>query len=130
MKTSRVSLATLAAGSVGEAFDAEFAKLLANVHDPNASAQITRTITLTIAVKPDERREMGAWKASVKSKLAPERERGGTFFFERDRGLDVALSVDPEQGDLFTGKKAEEPENTGDGTSKVTPLRREEGAAK
>lgn len=68
---SELSLANLGGGALAEAMNAELRKLCANVADPNVQADAKRKITITIEVKPDEKRSMAGITFKVDSKLPP-----------------------------------------------------------
>lgn len=66
-----VALEKLAQGAVSERFAEEFQKVLANIYDPNTDPCAKRQIVITIDIKANKQRNWADWRASVKSKLAP-----------------------------------------------------------
>lgn len=66
----KLSLANLALGACIERFDEELQHVLDNLVDPNCTDGV-RSITLTVAIKPNEARTMAKVGVLCKSSLAP-----------------------------------------------------------
>lgn len=80
----RISLDKLAGGAAAEKLNIELAKLAANVMDPNTKAEASRTVTMTITVKPNKQRQVGDVEINVKSSLAPSTGIPTSFMFDFD----------------------------------------------
>lgn len=68
---SKINLADLGGGAVGERFMYEMNKVLANVYDPNTDPKKVREVTLKIKLKGDENRDVLLTEIQASSKLAP-----------------------------------------------------------
>lgn len=96
MEAERVTLATLRGGAAVEMFDSEMQRALDNIQDPNTQLT-TRTITLTVKIKPDQNRSIGAVEINCGSKLAAPKPAVSQFYMGKDRGKAVAFEYNPEQ---------------------------------
>lgn len=96
-----VSLITLNQGAAVELFDTELRKLIANIADLQTEATVTRTIQLTVKVKPVESRKEAAVELSIVSKQAPQKHARSSVWFGKVEGVVVAVQTDPNQGRLF-----------------------------
>lgn len=67
----RISLDAFAGGALAELVNRELVKINQNIHDPNASAEKARTLTVTIKLKPDEDRRLVKAEITAKSTLVP-----------------------------------------------------------
>lgn len=65
-----VTLESLNNGQLVALFDRELAKVLENIADDNTDAKATRSIVLTVKIKPDETREQVTVEVDGKAKLA------------------------------------------------------------
>lgn len=65
------SLSELMDGGVEERFNEALDKLWQNVFDPNTNPTATRSLTLTVKIKPNERRDSCDFRVDVVPKLAP-----------------------------------------------------------
>jgi hypothetical protein len=92
-----LTLSTLARGALEELWQAELERALDNVADVNAPARKPRTITLTIALHPDEGREVAALEVSARSKLPPPTSATSMLHLYRRGGRALALEHDPRQ---------------------------------
>lgn len=99
-----VSLVTLNQGAAVELFDNELKKMLANIADPQTEAGITRTIQLTVKIKPVESRKEAAVHLSIVSKQAPQKPATSSIWFGKVEGEAVAVQADPNQSLLFDKK--------------------------
>ena len=113
--TDPVTLATLHGGAAGELFQRELARALDNIADPNTPAKAKRTITLQVAIVPDEDRAVGDVVLTVVSKLPGPKAAATRLFFGRRGGKVVAIEADPKQPGLFDEKAP-------NGGGKITPL--------
>lgn len=68
---SEITLANLGGGAAVAKFEQELAKLAKNIMDPNTDAEVARTVTLTVTVKPSKDRNWAGIKISAIAKLAP-----------------------------------------------------------
>lgn len=116
-----ISLEELAEGATGERWLLAFDQLLDNALDPNRDAEAKRSITLKIAVKPNEKRNGGKMSILVTSKLAPLSEISEQIHFGRHRetGQPMAVRFDPGQLDAFRPVES----------SDVLPITQKEGAS-
>lgn len=80
----QISIDTIAGGALAEKLNIELRKLAENVQDPNTKAEVVRTVTVTLKIKPDETRQLGATEINVKSSLAPSRGIPTSFVFDFD----------------------------------------------
>jgi hypothetical protein len=81
---SSISIDTIAGGALVEKLNIELRKLAENVQDPNTKAETVRTVTVTLKIKPDETRQIGATEINVKSSLAPSKGIPTSFVFDFD----------------------------------------------
>lgn len=107
----------IAGGAMAEKINIELRKLAENVMDPNTKAEAVRTVTISIKIKPNETRQIGASEISVKSNLAPSKGIPTSFMFDYDNDgkavMKELMTKDPNQlivnndGDVAdaTGKK-------------------------
>lgn len=96
-----VSLQQLVDGGLGEDFDRELDRVLANLSDPNTDPKKTRTITITIGVKPlDESRTNVLLSEKVEAKLAGSRTHKTAAMID-DAGIWTNSGADPLQRDLL-----------------------------
>lgn len=111
---NQTSVLEMAKGALIEQANAEFAKIGANILDPNTDATKVRKMTLTISFKPDENREFISWDAQAKSTLAPIMPVGTRFFLGTDKdGTPVATEItrdDPNQIRVFDEPEDGQPE--------------------
>ena len=105
---NKIDLRTFRGGAVVDMFDEEMSKVLANIEDENTEAKAKRTITITLAIRPDKTRRGASIDMQAKSALAPVRPVESLLFFDRDEeGRFSAYEDDP--GPMLTG--IEESEN-------------------
>ena len=89
MPDSFVTLDNLLHGGAGEMFGDELAKLVENILDPNTKATATRTVTLTVTVKPDKTRRKGVATVEASSKLAKGEGHETVLYFGTIEGAPV-----------------------------------------
>lgn len=89
---TRMTLQQLGRGVVIERFDELIQEVAANILDPNTSPTATRTITLTITIKPTDARDMGTTTFQGTAKLAPKKGSASVMYFGRDRDGEIHVS--------------------------------------
>lgn len=94
---SYVSLDTIGQGAAIELFNDELARVLKNILDLNTKPTVTRRITLTVDIKPDEDRSFGTVQIHTQSKLAPSRGVGTAVYIGLKAGEPVATERDNRQ---------------------------------
>jgi hypothetical protein len=99
-----VTLTTLAGGAAVELFQNELDRVLRNIADPNTDAKGVRKIQLTIAIKPNEDRDMGAVTISATSKMASVKPAPTVIYMGEHRGQPVAVETNPKQISMFQEK--------------------------
>ncbi len=92
-----VRLDSLGQGAAIEKFEDELNRVLENVLDPNTKPTTSRSVTLTVTLKPDEDRSFANTVIEVKSKLAPSRAVGTALYIGRHAGRAVATERDTRQ---------------------------------
>lgn len=101
----KTNILEMAKGALIEQANAEFAKIGANILDPNTDATKARKLTITVTFKPDENREFIGWDAQAKSTLAPVTAIATRFFLGTDKdGVPVTTEIirdDPNQVRMF-----------------------------
>lgn len=85
-----VTIGQFAGGALEELFQRELGKVLDNIQDPNIPFKPLRGITIQLSFSPDENRETCAVTLSVKSKITPMKNVGGTVFIARRGGITKA----------------------------------------
>lgn len=105
-ESNEISLTTICHGAVPEIFERELRDVLANILDPNTSAEKSRKITLTFVVKPLEDRSGGSVEFSCRATLQPVRVTKSQLFLSRHTGQLKAYAVDQRQIALFNGGEA------------------------
>ena len=94
MRTSNLSLETLAAGAAQELFEDALKEVVANIHDINCDGKAQRKLTLEFTFKPNERdRSNCVIGIKAKPTLAPRSE----FI------TDLRLGIDEKTGELEIG---------------------------
>lgn len=96
---NEINLNSLAEGAVAERVGIELQKLAANVMDRNTEWKKARKLTLTITIKPNEKREIGSVDIDVKTTLAPAMGVSTTIIF----GMDNAGNA--HAAELVSGQK-------------------------
>jgi len=103
VRLAPVTLDTIAGGAVVELFEREFARVLADVEDPNTVPDAKRTLTIEITLKPTENREASAVGVKVRSKLAGVKPVVSMVHLTTRDGRPVAVGANPNQIDAFSG---------------------------
>ena len=96
MNQDLVNLENLGRGACGEKFEDALKDVYRNILDPNTTL-VARTITLKVAIKPDETRSLCAVGVDCKVSLAPLRPFKTTIFVGSDKGQLVATELNPNQ---------------------------------
>ena len=78
------SLDDLMGGALKARFEYELDRVLKNVFDPNTAAEVKRSVTIKIDIKPNERRDSAEFRVDVNSKIAPPLSVKQTVLLERD----------------------------------------------
>lgn len=99
--SSGVTLDTIGSGALIELFDAELARVLDNITDPNTEAKQKRTITVKVTFAPNENRDLADVNLTCNSKLAGIKTVGTRLYVGKTRGKLVAVENDPRQTALF-----------------------------
>lgn len=92
-----VSLDTLAQGAAVEMFNDELSKVFENILDVNTKATATRSVTLTVTIKPDDDRTYSNLVIEAKSKVAPVKGVGLPIYVGKHAGKAVATERDTRQ---------------------------------
>lgn len=115
-----LSLDTICDGQVPALFERELRAVLDNIADPNTDPEKTRSITITLNIKPLQDRSGMVLVPNCKSKVQPVKAAGSTCFLSRHSGRLEAYGIDTRQGVLF-GQSTEPPPAATD--SKVINLK-------
>jgi hypothetical protein len=91
-----VGLVNLMGGLAVERFNDEFARVLANIVDPNTTLK-ERSITLKVKIKPDSARDLGRVVIDCDSKMAPVRPMESKVFIAITTKGPVATESNPNQ---------------------------------
>jgi len=101
-----ITLANLGGGAALERFSEELEKVLENILDVNTDAKKTRSITMTVAIKPTKERNQAAVGIACTSKLAPVETYATRAFIGRHGQRLLAFEDNPQQlklGDFIRG---------------------------
>lgn len=96
-----VTLDTIGSGALSELFEAELARILANIADPNTDTATKRVITIAVKFKPNRDRDVADVELSCSSKLAGIMTVQTQLFMGRHKGKLIAVENDPRQSSLF-----------------------------
>lgn len=96
-----VTIYTIGNGVLGELFDRELERVVADILDLNSEADAARSITIKVAIKPDENRNFGQVGISVASSLGKPKPVGSTMWFGRKNGKIIAVENQPSQAEMF-----------------------------
>lgn len=90
-------------GAAKEQFERAWREILDNISNPATKSTATRTLTLTVQIKPSADRSMAETVVKVVNRLAPIQEDVGSFIFDlNEKGQVIAMTQEAqEQGDLF-----------------------------
>ncbi len=84
-------------------FNRELEKVIANITDPNTSAEAKRKVVLTVTVAPNIDRDGATVLIEAICKLAPPKGETTTLHIGKRNGKPVAVTYDPRQPDMFGG---------------------------
>ncbi len=101
-----VSLDNIGGGALGELFNAELARILSNITDPNTDTTTKRVMTITVSFKPSRERDVADVSMKCISKLAGIQTVETTLFLGKHGGRLVAVENDPRQSKLFDADRA------------------------
>lgn len=93
-----IDLNTFAEGALLQKTTKELQKVFENIHDPNTNPTKTRSITITISLSADEKREYIDSEVSVTSKLQPHKPATAKMIMGKHDGKVTAR-------ELVSGKK-------------------------
>lgn len=93
-----INLNTFAEGALLQKTTKELQKVFENIHDPNTNPTKTRSITITISLSADEKREYIDSEVSVTSKLQPHKPATAKMIMGKHDGKITAR-------ELVSGKK-------------------------
>lgn len=96
-----VTLETIGGGALSELFDAELARILSNITDPNTDTTTKRVMTITVKFKPNRDRDVADVELTCGSKLAGIMTVSTQLFMGRHQGRLIAVENDPRQTTLF-----------------------------
>ena len=96
-----VTLDTIGGGALTELFEAELARILSNITDPNTDTSSKRVMTLTLKFKPNRDRDIADVEIACSSKLAGIMTVSTQLFMGRHHGKLIAVESDPRQSKLF-----------------------------
>lgn len=82
MNLKKLTLATVCNGAVEEMFQAELAKLIANIDDPNTIAKEKRKLILEFTIEPNTERNYASVSLQTKTALAKLQPVPGTMILE------------------------------------------------
>ena len=86
-----INLENLANGAAEELFQRELKEVVKNITDPNTDPKEVRKIVLTIAIQPDEKREMAAMNIKCSAKLAGIKPAGTIMYIAKQGDLAKAF---------------------------------------
>lgn len=96
-----VTLDTIGGGALVELFDAELARILSNITDPNTDTKTKRVMTLTVKFTPNRDRDVADVELTCGSKLAGIMTVSTQLFMGKHLGKLIAVESDPRQTNLF-----------------------------
>ena len=96
-----VTLDTLGGGALAELFEAELARVLANIADPNTNESTRRSISISVSFKPNRDRDIADVELTCSSKLAGIATVSTQLFMGRHQGKLIAVEHNPKQSTLF-----------------------------
>lgn len=96
-----LTLSTMCGGAIEEMVNRELEKAARNILDPNTDDKATRTVTLTIELKPnaDDPSDV-AVRFSAKAKLASYKQVKSAFYLEHDLASDAVTIMEHSRGEI------------------------------
>lgn len=123
----KLTIANLAKGALVEQFEAELEKVLGNIIDPNTDPKKARKITMTLEIKPNDKRNMADVKFQTKSALVPANTVSTAIIIDKDSQGNVAAA---ELGQEVYGQlQLDEKGDIGEAGKVVNYVRKQEGQA-
>jgi hypothetical protein len=127
-------LASIDRGGALEVFDSALQEVLDNCQDPNTSPEATRTVTLTLKIKPNARRNSATMTYAVKAGTAPPMAAEVPLFLGKVNGKGWASQFTPPgqvtMDEQIAQARAEQEQpaapvggEPAEGANNVTPLR-------
>jgi len=101
-----VTLDTIGGGALTELFQAELARILSNITDPNTDTNTKRVMTITVKFKPNRDRDVADVDIACHSKLAGIMTVSTQLFVGKQHGKLIAVENDPRQSGLFEPEKS------------------------
>jgi hypothetical protein len=92
-----VTIFTIGNGVLGELFDRELERVVADILDLNSEAEAKRSVT----VSPDKDRNFGMAGIEVSSSLGKPKPVGSTMYFGRKNGKIIVVENTPKQSEMF-----------------------------
>lgn len=96
-----VTLDTIGGGALSELFQAELARILSNITDPNTDNTTKRVMTIQVKFKPNRERDVADVALTCTSKLAGIMTVSTQLFMGKHQGRLIAVESDPRQTNLF-----------------------------
>ncbi|MCU9614112.1 replication terminator protein [Caldibacillus lycopersici] len=107
-----IDLNTFAEGALAERANVELQKILENIADPNTDPKKKRTLTITINLAADDKRDVVLTSVVAKSKLAPAKDiqaklimdldsRGKVTGAELKSGIKGQTFIDVDTGEIL-----------------------------
>ena len=104
-----INIGNINDGAMIEGFDLMFRKVLDNIADLNTPATATRSLTLTLTIKPHSDRTTVDTEVACSTKLAAvEVHKSKCFVGKEEGGGMVAFTSDPRQMQLWTAPRPKE----------------------
>lgn len=116
---SGLSLDNIGLGALKEQFGIELQKVLENISDPNTDAKKARKVTISVTLKPNEKRNIAMMSLQAKCSLVPSGAIETEIYIDRDKNGEVI--AEELHGQLPGQMKMEFPPNaTATGDSKIS----------
>jgi len=96
-----VTIFTIGNGVLGELFDRELERVVADILDLNTDAEAKRSIVVKVTIAPDKDRGFGMALIEVSSSLGKPKPAGSTMYFGRKNGKIIAVENTPQQSEMF-----------------------------
>ncbi len=96
-----ITLGTVGGGALAELFQAELARVLQNIADPNTKATAKRVVKMEVAFKPNKERSASEITLKCVSVLAGIETVDSYLYIGKRGGKYVAVENDPRQSKLF-----------------------------
>ncbi|MDZ5712265.1 replication terminator protein [Jeotgalibacillus haloalkalitolerans] len=134
--STKIDFNSFADGAASEKINREIQRVLENIDDPNTDHKAKRTVTLTLTMTADEKRELVTTDVQVKSKLAPAKSVGSTLILGHDNGKVVGAELKSgAKGQTYWNEDGELAEDTGEviedeeaGEEKVVDFRKQKSS--